>query len=312
MLNLKADNLGQKKIQRYLAFIIILFGLVLFPFIAKAATIYFSSVSENIYQDDVFITEVRISSPDKFINAAEGALRFDKDKVEVKELSTGGSLFSVWLQPPVFSNQDGKINFIGGTPDGFQGEDALVLKIIFLAKNRGEAKLDFQDDTYLFLHDGKGTKFNPELGPLTLNILERPAEVSPKDEWQSVVEKDKTPPEPFEITLGKDPTIFDNQYFISFFTTDAESGVVYYEVKEGDIAFVRAESPYLLKDQSLQGLIKVKAVDKAENERIVELMPPLPPVVPVPFYKNVLFWFAVILIIVLLIYILWRTLWRRK
>lgn len=293
----------------------IIFGLFSFAFLLSplttlSATIYFYSETKDIYQGDIFIVETRISSPDKLINAAESIILFDKDKLEVKELSTGGSLFSLWLKPPIFSNEEGKISFIGGTPDGFQGKEALILKIIFLAKNDGEAKLNFQDDTLLFLHDGKGTPISPWLNPLSLRILKRSPEISPKDEWQLLIEKDKTPPEPFEVTVGQDPSIFDNQYFISFFTTDKESGIDHYEVKEGDRDFVRAESPYLLKDQSLQSLIQVKAIDKAGNERISELMPALPP--PVPFYKNLLFWVAIVLtVILLIIYILWRIFWRK-
>ena len=292
------------------AFGFLIFSLVLLPSAVQAAHIYFSLVAEEIYKDDIFIVETRVSSPDRFINAAESTLLFDNDKLEVKELSIGGSLFSLWPGPPVFSNQKGKISFIGGTPDGFQDEDALILKIIFLAKNKGEAVLDFQDNTYLFLHDGKGTQFGPWLRPLSLNILERPAEIIPKDEWQILIEKDKTPPEPFEILLGQDSAIFDNQYFISFFTTDKESGIDYYEIQEGIEPYVIGDSPYLLKDQKLRSIIRVKAIDKAGNERISELMPPLP---PMPFYKNILFWLGVFIIIVLIVlYVLWRYFKRKS
>ena len=272
-------------------------GLVFLPSVAKASRIYFSPVVKEIYKDDVFILEVRISSSDQLINATEGVLLFNKNKLEVKELSAGGSLFDVWLQKPAFSNQDGKINFTAGTPDGFQGENALVLKIIFLAKNTGEAKLDFQDATSFFLHDGKGTPINPWLKSLTLNILERTIEAGAKDEWQLLIEKDKTLPEPFKIVLGQEPSVFDNQYFISFFTTDKESGIAYYEVKEGKKDSIKAESPYLLKDQSLQSLIKVKAVDKAGNERIVEYMPPQKPI-PWRIIIGIIIGLAIIILIV--------------
>ena len=101
------------------AFGFLIFSLVLLPSAVQAAHIYFSLVAEEIYKDDIFIVETRVSSPDRLINAAESVLLFDNDRLEVKELSTGGSIFSVWLSPPVFSNQEGKISFIGGTPDGF-------------------------------------------------------------------------------------------------------------------------------------------------------------------------------------------------
>ena len=59
-----------------------------------------------------------------------------------------------------------------------------------------------------------------------------------------------------------------------FATIDKTSGVDYYEVKEGKHDFQRAESPYLLEDQSLRSKISVRAVDKAGNERIAEIIPP--------------------------------------
>ena len=153
----------------------------------------------------------------------------------------------------------------------------------------------------MFLANSKGTPINPWLGPLTLNILERPRKTPVKNEWQTLIEKDKTPPEPFKITLGKNPSVFNNQYFISFFAADKESGVAYYEVKEGKGGFVKVRSPYLLKDQSLRSKILVKAIDEAGNERVEELSPSA-----VPFYKNILFWVVVFIIIaIILLYVSW-------
>lgn len=286
-------------------------GLLFGPLTAKAATtVYLDLENPKIYEGDTFLVKIKISTPDTLINVIDGTMLYDNKRLEIKEISTGGSFLALWPKPPVFSNEKGNLSFVGGTPDGFQGEKGDVLKIIFLARNEGEATLDFlNDDFSVFLHDGKGTRINPRLEPLSLNILPRAPEIPVKDEWQALIEKDKTSPKSFEITLGKDPSIFDNQYFISFFTTDAESGVAYYEVQEGDGNFIRAESPHLLKDQSLKRLIKVKAVDKAGNERIEELMPPAP---DAPFYKNILFWIAVCIVIIIgIFYVFWRN-FRRK
>jgi hypothetical protein len=279
-------------------FFFLMFGLVFFPSLALAQMyrIYFSPIVKEIYQDDIFILELRISSLDQKINAADVSLLFDKDKLEVKDLNTGGSLFTLWPQKPVFSNEEGKISFVGGTPNGFQGENALVLKIIFLAKNKGKAKIDFQDTTLFFLADGKGTPINPWLKSLTLNILGRPAELNPKNEWQSLKELDKIPPEPFEIKLSRDPSIFNNQYFITFFTTDKESGIDHYEIKEGTGPYVVGNAPYLLKDQKLKSIIRVKAVDKAGNSQIAEILPRK----PLKWYENWEIWIMIIVAIVII------------
>jgi len=285
-------------------------GLFLWPFGVKAATtVYFDLETPMIYEGDTFLVNLKISTPDKSINVVDGTILYDNNKLEIKEVSTGNSLFALWPKPPVFSNDDGTLSFVGGAPDGFQGEKEEVFKIIFLAKSEGEAQIDFLDGFSVFLHDGKGTQINPWLRTLSLSILTKPQEIPVKDEWQLVMEKDKIPPEPFEILIGQDPSLFYNQHFISFFAVDAESGIGYYEVKEGDADFVRAGSPYLLKDQSLQSLITVKAVDKAGNERMEELVTFIP---PAPFYENILFWVVVIIVIFLLVFcIAWKTL-RRK
>ena len=306
---LKSQNKHQIISNMKIIFGLFVLGFILLPSTTLAATIHFYSETENIYQGDIFIVETKISSSDKLINAAEGTIFFDKERLEVKELSSGGSLFSVWLSPPVFSNKEGEISFIGGTPDGFHGEDALVLKIIFLAKNDGEAKLDFQDNTTLFLHDGKGTQINPWLRPFSLNILKRPAEIPAKDEWQVLIESDKNPPEPFEIAIGRDPSIFDNQYFISFFTTDKESGIDYYEIQEGTRPYIIGDSPYLLKDQKLRSIIRVKAIDKAGNERIIEMPATYP---PLPFYKTLVFWIINVIVSVVIIIFSWFVIQRIK
>jgi len=275
-------------------------GFFFLPTNVKAATsIYFDLENSTVYEGNVFLVDLKISTPDKPINVIDGTILYDGDKLEIKEISTGGSLFALWPKPPVFTNTKGTLSFVGGVTKGFQGEDGEILKIIFLAKGQGEGKIDFLDGFSVFLHDGQGTQINPGLKPLSLNILKRPPEVPAEDEWQNLVEKDKTPPETFEIVMGRDPSVFDNQYFISFFTTDTESGIAYYEVKEGQKDFIRSESPYLLQDQSLKNLIKVKAIDKAGNERIEEFMPSVSPV------SSIAFW-AIIFGILAIIYIAWR------
>lgn len=273
-----------------------------------ATSIYFDLEKPTVYEDDIFLVDLKISTPDEPINVIDGTILYDGDKLEIKEISTGGSLFALWPKPPVFANNKGNLSFVGGVPGGFQGKNGEVLKIIFLAKSEGEGKIDFLDGFSVFLHDGQGTQINPGLKPLSLNILKRPPEIPAKDEWQNLVEKDKTPPETFEVVIGQDSSIFDNQYFISFFTTDAESGIAYYEIKEGERDFIRSQSPYLLQDQSLKNLIKVKAIDKAGNERIIELMPS---VSPAPFNKTSAFW-VIIFGILAVTYVIWRLIKSKK
>ena len=114
----------------------------------------------------------------------------------------------------------------------------------------------------------------------------------PAEDWSQKITFramiDATPPEDFKPEIGRDPAIFEGKYFLSFATTDKTSGIDYFEILEADRrGFIRGttrkaerkigKSPYVLEDQSLQSIIKVKAVDKAGNERISEIIPPAKP-----------------------------------
>jgi len=111
----------------------------------------------------------------------------------------------------------------------------------------------------------------------------------PDEDWSKKITYramiDTTIPEPFELKTGKAPLVFEGKYFLSFAAQDRASGIDYYEAVEADrrgyqrgttrkAEWKIAESPYLLEDQSLKSVIKVKAVDKAGNERIAEIIPP--------------------------------------
>jgi len=115
---------------------------------------------------------------------------------------------------------------------------------------------------------------------------------SPKMTFRAMV--DATPPEPFKLEIGQDPTVFEGKYFLSFYTTDKTSGIDYFEIKEGKRASKIISSPYVLEDQTLQSKITVKAIDKAGNERISQI---LPPEKPFPYSAAILILVAIIIIL---------------
>ncbi len=286
----------------------VIFVFIFFPNLVRAADFFFDSSSEKIYKDDTFVVKLKLSTADNLINAVEGSLSFDNSKLEVKEISTGGSIFSLWPKPAVFLNEKGKISFVGGVMGGFQGVDAEILKIIFTAKKEGAADLQFEKDSSLFLNDGKGTKVSFKAKPFRVSILERPEGLVPKDEWQPLLKQDMTQPEPFELIVDKIPFVFEGDYFVSFFTTDKDSGIDHYEIREGDGGLIKAESPYRLKDQSLRSKIEVKALDKAGNERLVVLQP----LHPEKIYQKFLFWGIIILILLVALGFFFRKKKRSK
>jgi hypothetical protein len=197
---------------------------------------------------------------------------------------------------PTFSNQTGKIYFLGGIPGGYSG-DGILGRIIFRAKKEGKAQVKFDETCQVLLNDGLGTPAKLKTEGANFEILAQKREV-PQNEWEELLKGDKNPPERFKIKIGKDPSVFGGKYFIVFSTADKESGIDHYEVKEGEGEWKIEKSPYLLKDQSLKSKILVKAIDKASNERIEKISPSfgmnwknaLLFLIPILLLAGIIFW----------------------
>jgi len=274
----------QFKIKKYyfLFLFLLFFGL---PLTASGAVLYFSSASNFYNKGDIFIVEARIDTENKCINTVEGNISFSQDALEIVDFSKANSILSLWLFPPSISQETGLISFSGGIPGGYcgklpgdPGESNLLGKMIFKAKEIPQtltlstAKIEFLENSQVLLSDGFGTPAKLDTKGVALTVLSEKLEVS-KDEWQEEVKKDVIFPESFEIKIHQDPAVFEGKYFIIFSTTDKQTGIDHYEVKEGKGEWIITQSPYLLKDQSLQSTINIKAVDKAGNGRIAEHIP---------------------------------------
>lgn len=302
----KMQNFNSKLKIAFRTGLILALSAVFLPYSVFASTVYIDTNRSEFFVGDTVLFSVRINSENKDINTVEGEVLLDYSAgaVSLVDINTAGSAFSLWPGKPTPSENNINISFTGGSPGGLISNNAIVFNIVLKLHEQGQVALSL-GNIGVYLNDGKGTKDKVSIKDLIINVLPKISDAEPTDDWGTIISNDKTAPEPFEITLGKDPSVFDNQYFISFFTTDAESGVAYFEVQEGERDFVRAESPYVLKDQSLKNLIKVKAIDKAGNERIEELLPPAPPAVQ---YQTYLIW--VVIILTGLIFLFWF--WRRK
>lgn len=241
-----------------------------------AVTLYFEPTEGNYKKGDTFIKNLILDTQDEIINAIEAKISYPSDLLEVKEISTGNSILELWTNQP--SATKGIVSFAGGKPDGYKGKDGKVISIVFRVLKKGKGKIEIDKNARVLLNDGKGTETKLETKSALINTT---GDKATGDEWEKLLKEDKNPPQPFKIRLSKDPFVFGNQYFISFTTTDKETGIDYYEVLELPLdkktnkvsEWMRTESPYLLKDQSLKSEIMVKAVDKAGNERIEKLNP---------------------------------------
>ncbi len=168
----------------------ILFILIL-PFViassAQAASLYLSPPSSTFMVGDTFSIEVKVNSGGEKINAVEATLVFNPEQILVKSFSKTDSIFSLWITEPTFSNSDGNIVFVGGTPTAFTGTSGTILTITFEAKASASVQVGFSSGSVLAA-DGKGTNILGDMsgGVYTLKskIITPPAkEVPPESEY---------------------------------------------------------------------------------------------------------------------------------
>jgi len=142
-----------------------------------------------------------------------------------------------------------------------------------------------------YLNDGNGTREPTSARSLTINLEGNNSNST------NMTSLDNTPPSFNKTEIGRDPSIYDGLYFISFSATDDISGIARYEVKEGEILTEVIENGiYVLKDQTRKTPIIITAYDQAGNKTI-------------SIYKNpgftifgFSFRFFIIIIIIMLIY----------
>jgi len=298
-----------------------LFAVLSVPIMVQAATLYLEPSTAFYQVGETFIQEVRINlEPNEVINVVEVNLQYPANLLEVKDISFGNSILTLIPEKPKISTVSceiygscGLISFGGGIIGGYNGRipgdpglSNLIAKIVFRSLSEGVAKINFQDDSRVLLNDGYGT-----LAKLTAknSTIELKAPYFEEDEWKKEREKDKIPPEPFTPEIIE----IDGKYYLIFSTTDKQTGVDYYEVKETrkrhetgqetTLNWKKAESPYLLEDQSLKSIIKVKAVDKAGNERIAEYF---------PSRKFSFYWIIIISLLILFLIIVWLMIKKLK
>ena len=153
---------------------------------AQNGSLYLSPSSGQVNVGQSFSLVLRVNTGGDAINAAEGSIVFDQQKLSVTSVSKSGSIFTIWASEPKFSNAEGNIEFAGGAPNpGYSGSNGLVLTINFKAKTattvRGYTDIVLVSGAIL-ANDGEGTNILASLGKATYFIGAAAAEPIPAPE----------------------------------------------------------------------------------------------------------------------------------
>lgn len=154
------------------------------PFVSHAGTISFSPSRPVVSPGDTVSVTLYVKSPSEAVNAVAGELSFPEDLLEMSSVSKSGSIFSLWVQEPSFSNSNGSANFEGVILNpGFTGSSGKLVTFIFRAKKIGTATISLASGSVL-ANDGSGT--NVLTNAPTANIKIETKIVSDDDEGEYV------------------------------------------------------------------------------------------------------------------------------
>lgn len=240
---------------------------------ANAAELFFSGPAQAGMDQTIYLRAM--ISPEDFINAIEGEIRFDSRFLEFQSASTGSSVIPLWIEFPKIIH-DGTIKFSGIIPGGVGpvlSKESRLFDLVFKTKSAGQTTLIF-NNYKVYLNTPTAEEAATQSKSLTIDIVS--VTVSEKETNKLIL--DFYPPEPFKIYVVKDKEFYENKRVAVFLAQDKGTGVDHYEIKESFLglkgAWKRGESPYQLRDQNLFSIIEVKAVDKVGRERIERFVPP--------------------------------------
>lgn len=123
---------------------------------AHAADLLFNPSTGSYTAGQTFTATIQVDPSGQAVNSAEASVSFDPALLSVVSVSKDGSVFSLWVTEPEFSNSAGTITFGGGSPSPINSR-ANVLTVTFRAVAEGTGTVTF-DEASVLAADGRGTE----------------------------------------------------------------------------------------------------------------------------------------------------------
>ncbi|MFA7285709.1 MAG: hypothetical protein WC011_02585 [Candidatus Paceibacterota bacterium] len=166
--------------RNFLIIFILFFGLFFsLNMDALASSSLYFSKPPIVSEGDRLTIFLRVNSTDQSINAVSGVVSFPENLLRAVSASKESSIINLWTGEPKITR--GQISFEGVILNpGFSGNNGLVLKIVFEAKTKGVANLNFTEGSIL-ANDGLGSNVLADLSgtSIRINSFVKPTDTRP-------------------------------------------------------------------------------------------------------------------------------------
>ncbi len=235
-----------------------LLAILFIPGFVQAAEIVVSSYNSVTIGQEVAV-DIILRADEIEVNAFGGEVRVEGG--EVSGINEAISDIGLWLESPKV--KEGVVAWSGITTGGRTGDIRMFR--LYVRVLESEVKV-LVDNVEVYEHDGNATEVPIAPTVYTIDAVVRAEPPSPasSEKWD-----DTWPPEPFNIDVSYDSTLFEEAPVLLFTTTDKQSGLARYEVAIDDGEFAEAASPF----EFIEGITRarVKAIDRAGNEQVSEI-----------------------------------------
>jgi hypothetical protein len=252
--------------------IIILF--LTFAKIAWAADVYFV-IPKNIRAGEIFEVLINADTGGELINGVDMEIGYPKDLMSFAGYKNDDTVIGLWVETP--NEKDGQVYFKGIIPGGASGlydparpglAALPIARLIFRAKIAGDGTISFVESSIL-KNDGTGTPLKHDKNDAEIIIGNAAVTGEVTDS------PDKTPPEPFNITLVPSSVFSRTPSMIIFNTDDGGSGIKKYEMTtNGGSSWENTYSPQPIRNFMWGQTVTVRAFDFYGNFRDAEIRIP--------------------------------------
>lgn len=212
---------------------------------------------------DVFVDPQQVS-----INSVQSTILFSPEYLSFNGFSAQQSSIPVWVEEPK-EKKSGVVSFSGVIPGGLDrlydplntSNHAIpIIRLFFITKKAGTVDFSFGESSVL-ANDGRGTKTPVTTTAGSVTIVPTASGSVPI----SALTSDTNPPLPFVITIINQSLFGKTPRLAVFTANDKEGGIDHYEVRVGDLGFVKGISPFPLPYRLFSYDLTVRAFDYSGN-----------------------------------------------